>query len=453
MVLVYGITDKGIVREHNEDDFIARKIKGNKVIIGCVIDGVGGYEGGEVAAAISKETINKHLSGVRDYRIDGLKQALSLANDAILQAKETGAPTQMACVVTLVVADGSQNMAYYVHVGDTRLYLFRDGSLVKLTRDQSFVGLLEDSGRITEEEAMQHPKRNEIDKALGFVRNLPPDYFETGTVPFLPDDIFLLCTDGLTDLVNATEITKCLSKKISLEQKCRELVRIANEYGGKDNITVVLMKNGKEQKQQPAITPRQVILPSTQQQPMKQEVPVEPIQTQKKKNNKRWLPFLILIVLMAVIAIWYWFNKEDGSKDELVIPMKGNTIRIHDTIGKSGQIIFLDPVFFGDTVRIEDTLIIDQDSLTLQGTGATVFTSIDNNALSIAPGIHFLKLSHLELFNLQVRISSNELSSVYLDSVRLKNVHIGIDEGVPIKDTMISGKLSELISNLKRVPG
>ena len=449
MQLIYGITDKGRQRDHNEDDFIASKIHGNKIFISSVIDGVGGYEGGEVAAKIAKDTISKHLSKSKDYNTELLQEALQLANDAIVEAKEKGLPSRMACVVTLVVADCRKNIAYYAHVGDTRLYLFRDGSLVKLTRDQSFVGLLEDSGRISEAEAMQHPKRNEIDRALGFTSNLPTDYLETGSVPFLPNDMFLLCTDGLTDMVNTEMITHCLSGDTSLEEKCRELVHRANENGGKDNITVVLVKNGKEQKQEKAVAPRQVIIEPEQVEQI-QEKPV--VETIKKPAKKKTTPWLIpLVVLLIVLLAWLLFINKDDGKDELIIPMQQSSFTLNDTVSKSAEQIYLDPAIFGDTVMIDDTLTIDQDSLTLEGTGRTVFTSVDNHPLAIAPGILSLRLAKLELLNLQVVVGSNELSSVYLDSVRLKNVKLGIEPGVVINDTVISGRLSELIDRKQKL--
>ena len=119
----------------------------------------------------------------------------------------------MACVLTLVLADVEENKFYYAHVGDTRLYLLRDNSLVKVSNDHSFVGFLEDNGRLTEEAAMRHPKRNEINKALGFDEEqlLQPDYIETAESPFLPSDILLLCSDGLSDMINQKTITSILT--------------------------------------------------------------------------------------------------------------------------------------------------------------------------------------------------------------------------------------------------
>ncbi|HEU4632882.1 MAG TPA: protein phosphatase 2C domain-containing protein, partial [Flavisolibacter sp.] len=245
----FGITDTGRQRDNNEDAFIAQAILNRQYILACVIDGVGGYEGGEVAAAIAKESIFSSFKSPPADMITTMRQAFVAANERIYKEKlESSANNSMACVATLALVDVKNNKFWYAHVGDTRLYLFRDHSLIKITKDQSFVGFLEDSGRLTEEEAMKHPKRNEINKALGFETSsiLGSDYIETGESPFLPGDSLLLCSDGLTDMVGSKEIASVLETNIPLEQKARELVAVANRAGGKDNITVVLVQNNKK---------------------------------------------------------------------------------------------------------------------------------------------------------------------------------------------------------------
>ncbi|HYK54862.1 MAG TPA: PP2C family serine/threonine-protein phosphatase, partial [Flavisolibacter sp.] len=185
----FGITDTGRQRNNNEDAFIAQSILNRQFIVACVIDGVGGYEGGEVAAAIARETILQALKKSPDNLLHTMQQAFASANEKIYQERvASGKNSSMACVATLAVVDIKNNKLSYVHVGDTRLYLFRDHSLIKITKDQSFVGFLEDSGRLPEQEAMKHPKRNEINKALGFDQpaGFYNDYIETGESPFLP---------------------------------------------------------------------------------------------------------------------------------------------------------------------------------------------------------------------------------------------------------------------------
>lgn len=187
----FGLTDTGKMRDNNEDTFIAQTIMDNRLVMACVIDGVGGYAGGEVAAELARQAILSYFSVPSGDINTMMKEAFVVANEKI--TTEKGRNTQyesMACVATLAVVDLPGNRFYYAHVGDTRLYLLRDQSLVKVSKDHSFVGFLEDSGRLTEEQAMTHPKRNEINKALGFGEGigLHTDYIETGESPFLPGD-------------------------------------------------------------------------------------------------------------------------------------------------------------------------------------------------------------------------------------------------------------------------
>ncbi len=239
----YGITDKGKRRTKNEDTFFAHETADQRFIVASVIDGVGGYTGGDVAAGIARSVIIKNLESVSEDIIDALRDAIVAANVEINEEKkEEPGIDQMACVLTCVVADVKNNKCWYAHVGDTRIYLFRDHSLVKISRDHSVVGFLEESGRLSEEEAMRHPRRNEINKALGFEEDISvmEDFIETGESPFLPGDVLLLCSDGLTDMINSGTITQVLNTKKNLAAKAKALVNAANEAGGNDNITAVL---------------------------------------------------------------------------------------------------------------------------------------------------------------------------------------------------------------------
>ncbi len=251
----YGITDKGKRREKNEDTFFAREIPGTQLLVAGVIDGVGGYQGGDIAAEIARSVILKSLETISgDNVIESLRQAIIAANEKINEAKkEEAGNEQMACVLTCVVADKKNNICWYAHVGDTRIYLLRDHSLVKLSKDHSVVGFLEESGRLSEEEAMRHPRRNEINKALGFEEDIssPEDFIETGESPFLPGDQLLLCSDGLTDMISSGTIMQVLTSEKNIASKAQALVDAANEAGGNDNITAVLVQNDNQPKQKP----------------------------------------------------------------------------------------------------------------------------------------------------------------------------------------------------------
>ncbi|MBP8067436.1 MAG: serine/threonine-protein phosphatase, partial [Pedobacter sp.] len=258
----FGLTDTGKTRDNNEDSFVLQPITNEQFIVAAVIDGVGGYNGGEVAAAIAQEEISKQFKDRPTDPIATMIIAFRKTNKEIVAKKQTEKElSEMACVATMVLADIENNLFYYAHVGDTRLYLFRDGSLVKISKDQSFVGFLEDSGRIDEAAAMQHPKRNELNKAIGFSDQIEHDesYIETGQSPFLPGDLLLLCSDGLSDMVNKQDMTLLLTQGDTLAKKASNLVALANENGGRDNITVVLVQNDKVPQQVEATRPSSII--------------------------------------------------------------------------------------------------------------------------------------------------------------------------------------------------
>ncbi|MFZ1369574.1 MAG: protein phosphatase 2C domain-containing protein, partial [Ferruginibacter sp.] len=254
----FGITDKGKRRENNEDTFIVQEISNKNFLLACVIDGVGGYNGGEVAAGIARAVILEHVQQVSGNIIEKLQLAVIAANEKIQQQRNAAeGNANMACVLTCAIADIKNNKLYYSHVGDTRLYLLRDASLVKISSDHSAVGFLEESGRLSEDDAMRHPRRNEINKALGFETGIAEeaDYIETGESPFLPGDTILLCSDGLSDMISSGTITSILNRNRTLSERANDLVDAANEAGGNDNITAILVENNKEPKKQVALKP------------------------------------------------------------------------------------------------------------------------------------------------------------------------------------------------------
>ena len=130
------------------------------------------------------------------------------------------------------------------HVGDTRLYELAEGKLVKLSHDHSPIGIREEMGILTEVEAMSHPKRNIIERCIGDVSlENDTDYIETAIFPFKPGATYLLCSDGLTDLVTSAEISQILSEDTDIDNKTDKLIAAANNAGGKDNITVLLLNS------------------------------------------------------------------------------------------------------------------------------------------------------------------------------------------------------------------
>lgn len=256
----FGKTDTGKLRENNEDAFVAEQLD-NDSILAIVIDGVGGYEGGEVAAGIAQKEIPEFL---KEYtfgeRLELLKRAVVCANNVIYDSsKNVLSRAKMCCVLTAAIIDTQQKKVNMVHVGDTRLYQFHHGILSKLSHDHSYVGYREEVGDLSEEEAMHHPRRNEITRDVGSEHHEIGDinFLEAEQYPLLPNSIFLLCSDGLTDLVTSDEIVRILKLDIDIKDKTQALIDAANNAGGKDNITVVLVEYSASEKNAEDVKPEE----------------------------------------------------------------------------------------------------------------------------------------------------------------------------------------------------
>lgn len=249
----FGKTDVGRQRTNNEDAFVAEQLDENTVLA-VVIDGIGGYEGGEVAAEIAQREIPSYLKEFnRGEQLELLKQAVVCANNAIYDRRrfDTARP-HMGCVLTSALIDANRKVIDMVHVGDTRLYQFHQGNLRKLSHDHSYVGYCEENDELTEEQAMHHPRRNEISRAVGEGQHgvSDPSFLEAEEFPLLPNSTFLLCSDGLTDLVTSQQIVTIMEQPVPLEDKVQALIDAANEAGGKDNVTVVLVEYQVEEEEQ-----------------------------------------------------------------------------------------------------------------------------------------------------------------------------------------------------------
>ena len=468
----FGITDTGRQRDNNEDTFIAERVLNDKFLAAGVIDGVGGYEGGEVAAAIARESILQYFTVPSGSIPAMIQEAVVSANQKIYNEKQrTGTHSNMACVLTLALVSLETNVFYYAHVGDTRLYLLRDGSLVKVTKDQSFVGFLEDSGRLTEAEAMAHPKRNEINKALGFEAPLanPSDYIERGESPFLPGDMLLLCSDGLSDLVNRAQITDILTRKGTLAQKGSALVHAANEAGGKDNITVVLVQNSAKPARLKA--PRAPIKvkknPPPPEQPAPQRVPRPSLPAQRAEppvtavpkgvGQKGLITFLILFsVACLAVAIWQWQKSKPadipgGTPGTDVLQKRG---LFQDTIsGFDGDTLVLSLAQFGDTVRLSDTLYIEQDFLAIRGNGNVITGDTAGGArdvvIQLASGISRLYFDSVEFRNCVFLVTPENRSALQFRAARFNGSSVQVRELVPVPDTLFSGSVRGLVTGAR----
>jgi protein phosphatase len=239
-----NLTDPGCVRERNEDyycyfepdDDEAFRARGRLLV---VADGMGGYDGGEIASGIAVETVRETWASGTGDPIELLIEALGKAHAAIQDyAREHPQLAGMGTTCTAVAVIGG--LLYYGHVGDTRLYLIRQGAIRRLTHDHSLVQRLVDSGVLTEEEAAQHPDRNVLVSALGMRGAVPVDVPEGG-VPLEPGDTLLVSTDGLHGLVSDAELLDTVARN-EPRKACQDLVQLARDRGGPDNITVQILR-------------------------------------------------------------------------------------------------------------------------------------------------------------------------------------------------------------------
>lgn len=248
-VRAYGLTHVGRQRQHNEDAFLVEETAN----LYLVADGMGGHAAGEIASRIAVDSINEFIlhtkedDGTWPHAYDEhfkrstnrLMAAVRMANTRVLEAMRKDA--RLRGMGTTVVACLAENSTMSVaHVGDSRAYLIRDGQLTRITSDHSWVFEQVQAGMLTEAEAEKHPLRNVITRALGGALQVSPDASE---IEARPGDLFLLCSDGLTGMVPESEILRVVAENDGdLEQACRQLIDTANERGGLDNITAVLVE-------------------------------------------------------------------------------------------------------------------------------------------------------------------------------------------------------------------
>jgi serine/threonine protein phosphatase PrpC len=224
-------------RENNEDRYYCDAGRG----LFMVIDGVGGHAAGEKAAEAALRMLRTRLERETGAPEDRLREAITLANNEVFRLAQSEPEWNgMACVLTsALVRDGRLVVG---HVGDTRLYAFRDGRVRKVTHDHSPVGEREDRGELDEADAMRHPRRNEIYRDVGSEPHNPTDehFVEILNLPFEDDSAILLCSDGLSDLVDSKTVAEIVYEHAAApEQVVRQLIQAANDAGGKDNVTAV----------------------------------------------------------------------------------------------------------------------------------------------------------------------------------------------------------------------
>jgi serine/threonine protein phosphatase PrpC len=304
-LLAAGRTDSGVQREVNEDRFHVDASRGLFV----VIDGVGGQAAGGRAADVALSMLRGRLERETGPVADRIREAIAVANNEIHRLAATRAEWDgMACVLTIaVVCDGRATIG---HVGDTRLYKIRGTRLEKITRDHSPVGEREDAGELSESQAMRHPRRNEVYRDVGSELHEPgdPDFIDVDEIPFEPDAALLLCTDGLTDLVDSTSIARIVAQRAGdPEGIAGALVDAANAAGGKDNVTVVYVEGEQFATTHAALspTPRRSpvgVVDPARVGPAEREQPLGAIRSKEPSRAGRALAALAFAVLVGALG-------------------------------------------------------------------------------------------------------------------------------------------------------
>ena len=239
----YYITDPGKVRDHNEDSVVITE-NDTKEIMLAVADGMGGHLAGEVASSIAISHIGKRFKeissvGNKEDAFNWLREIFSEVNAQIYKYTEEH-PESKGMGTTLVVSILTDEFLLFGNIGDSSGYVIRGGKLHKITVDHTLVNLLVKSGDLTEEEAKEHPRKNVLMKALGAVTTVEMDIFDVET----DIDGILLCSDGLTNMLEEDQIMKVLQENLSIEERLQKLIFKCNNRGGTDNISIAYLEKG-----------------------------------------------------------------------------------------------------------------------------------------------------------------------------------------------------------------
>ena len=240
------ITDPGKVRDHNEDSVIVVKNAAGEYLM-AVADGMGGHNGGEIASSIAISHIGKRFTeissvGNKEDAINFIKDMVSECNLLINKHTEEH-PESVGMGTTIVLALITPAFLLFGNLGDSSGFVVKNGRLEKITSDHTLVNLLVKSGELTEEEAKDHPNRNVLMKALGSLTTVEMDIFDVET----DVDGILLCSDGLTNMLEFDQIARVLNEDLTPEEKVKKLVVKSNNRGGTDNISIAyLIKAGDE---------------------------------------------------------------------------------------------------------------------------------------------------------------------------------------------------------------
>ena len=418
-VEISALTDVGQVRELNEDNYKTNPDKN----LAVVCDGMGGHAAGEVASQIAVDTITKVVSEPEKWGKypDGLKvgpefhetgkllvHAIRLANRKIFTTSQTD-KSMRGMGTTVVAAIIDNDYAHVCHVGDSRVYRYRNGNLQQLTEDHSWVNELISKNQLTEEESKNFVSKNVITRALGTRDNVKVDIRQERVVN---DDIYLLCSDGLCGFVEDPDILKTIKgNSDDLAKICQELIDKANAAGGEDNITAAVMKVSEvDEKGEFAKELNQATIDEESDQELAFEddllgamagprvetkspddvtkpIPIPTAEPPKKKSGGGWIFFSLILILLIVGYLGYTYNIYDFQNyvNNVYAKVSGKTETTTDSAdAQQAGPVNIQFAGFPDGL-LDDTLYLD---MILQGPIRQYY----GNSLIIEPGYHIFEL-------------------------------------------------------------
>lgn len=229
-----GITDAGLVRDHNEDSYSMLSFEDTWLFV--VADGMGGHDSGEVASRTAADTVCRVVQEEREQSDDLLSLVEGAIGQANAEVRRQGAQKGSDMGTTLCIALVSGDTAYVANVGDSRVYWMENGAISQVTTDHSLVAKLLDAGKLTREEARNHPRANLLYRTIGIDAAVKVDTFR---VDLKKGGTLLLCTDGLWGELTDEEIQNVCSTEQNIQNAASRLVQMAKEHGGRDNITAI----------------------------------------------------------------------------------------------------------------------------------------------------------------------------------------------------------------------
>jgi serine/threonine protein phosphatase PrpC len=304
---VAAITDPGRTRRHNEDSYVIEPP------LFAIADGMGGAQAGEVASRLATAALKEGQADAGgEQRISDLIQA---ANRRVYD-RSSSDPNTSGMGTTITVALVEDDHVAFGHVGDSRAYLIRDASMEQLTEDHSLVNELLKTGRLSREEAETHPQRSVITRALGTDPDVDVDTF---SVRAENGDLFLLCSDGLTDMVSEESILDVVERhRHDIDGALRALVKEANRGGGQDNITVVAFEIANGMLTHDGDTREQALPPADDEDTLSEldavptvdtavvsvdEIQAEDKAVRRRRRRRRILAWLAILLLVAAVAV------------------------------------------------------------------------------------------------------------------------------------------------------